>query len=136
MDLFTHISWLGIVLGTVAYFVVGFLWYSPVLFGKQWAQLKGLKPGERKPPSPTFFIVPFALHLVATVSLALFMAGLSVHGVVGGLRVGVYASLGFVLTILGIGAAFNQTPLKLLLIDGLYHVVGLAVAGVMLGIFQ
>jgi hypothetical protein len=136
ITLLTHISWLGIVLGTVAYFAVGFLWYSPVLFGNLWAELKGMKQGDMKPPSAAFFIVPFVLHFVAAFSLALFMAGLGVHGVLGGLRVGAYAGLGFVLTTVGIGAVFNQTPLKLVLIDGLYHVAGLAVTGIVLGIFQ
>ena len=36
-ELTMGVSWLGVIVGAVAAFLVGWLWYSPVLFGKRWA---------------------------------------------------------------------------------------------------
>jgi len=37
--MFYHIDILGIILATVAYMIVGWLWYSPFIFGKRWMKL-------------------------------------------------------------------------------------------------
>lgn len=36
-EITTGIAWWGVIVGAVVAFVVGWLWYSPMLFGKQWA---------------------------------------------------------------------------------------------------
>ena len=35
--LLANVSWLGVIVGAVLAFLVGWLWYSPMLFGRQWA---------------------------------------------------------------------------------------------------
>ncbi|MEM6461280.1 MAG: DUF1761 domain-containing protein [Pseudomonadota bacterium] len=39
------ISWIAVLLGAVAAFLIGWLWYSPVLFGRQWADGVGVEMG-------------------------------------------------------------------------------------------
>lgn len=41
-SIFTNLNWLAIALATVAYFMLGALWYSGLLFGKKWAALVGI----------------------------------------------------------------------------------------------
>ena len=45
MELTQGVSWLGVIIGAVAAFFVGWLWYSPILFGKKWAAGLGLDLG-------------------------------------------------------------------------------------------
>jgi len=45
---FVHANYLVLFSAVVASFVFGYFWYGP-LFGKDWAQLSGLKKGEPKP---------------------------------------------------------------------------------------
>jgi len=45
MELTMGVSWLGVIVGTVVAFLVGWLWYSPLLFGKRWARDQGLDLG-------------------------------------------------------------------------------------------
>jgi hypothetical protein len=40
-----RMNYLVIVAASVAAFVVGWLWYSPLLFGRYWVELHGLEPG-------------------------------------------------------------------------------------------
>jgi hypothetical protein len=44
-EIFTGVSWLGVIVGAVAAFILGWLWYSPMLFGKRWAEDQGLNLG-------------------------------------------------------------------------------------------
>jgi Protein of unknown function (DUF1761) len=37
------VSWLGVIVGAVGSFVLGYFWYSPKLFGPKWAEGVGLK---------------------------------------------------------------------------------------------
>jgi hypothetical protein len=37
------IDWIAVGVGTVAAFLLGWAWYSPMLFGKRWAEGVGLK---------------------------------------------------------------------------------------------
>src|SRR4051812_47000535 len=43
-----EISWLAVVVGAVASFLLGGLWYSPVLFGKAWQRETGLTDEQLK----------------------------------------------------------------------------------------
>lgn len=38
MEEATSLNWLAVIVGTVVAFLVGWLWYSPKLFGKGWAE--------------------------------------------------------------------------------------------------
>jgi hypothetical protein len=44
MNLFA-VDWLGLIVGAVVAFVVGAVWFSPALFGKQWAAAHGVELG-------------------------------------------------------------------------------------------
>jgi len=43
MENFSQLNWLAIGLGTVVPFLLGWLWYSPKLFGEKWASGSGVK---------------------------------------------------------------------------------------------
>ena len=42
MEDFTQLNWLAIGLGTLLAFILGWLWYSPMLFGEKWASDSGV----------------------------------------------------------------------------------------------
>lgn len=37
-EIFAGVSWLGVIVGAIVAFLVGWLWYSPMLFGPKWAE--------------------------------------------------------------------------------------------------
>jgi hypothetical protein len=39
------VSWIDVIVGAVLAFLLGWLWYSPQLFGKQWAAALGVELG-------------------------------------------------------------------------------------------
>jgi Protein of unknown function (DUF1761) len=44
-ELTANVNWLGVIVGTVASFLLGWLWYSPKLFGVKWAEGIGVELG-------------------------------------------------------------------------------------------
>ncbi len=44
-EITANVNWLAVVVGAVLSFLLGWLWYSPVLFGKKWAEGVGVELG-------------------------------------------------------------------------------------------
>lgn len=44
-ELTTDVSWTGVIVGAVVSFLVGWLWFSPKLFGTKWAEGVGVELG-------------------------------------------------------------------------------------------
>jgi Protein of unknown function (DUF1761) len=42
-EIINGVSWLAVVIGAVLSFLLGWLWYSPKLFGTKWAEGSGVK---------------------------------------------------------------------------------------------
>lgn len=45
-EILTGVSWSAVISGAIVSFLVGWLWYSPRLFGTKWAEGVGVKLGE------------------------------------------------------------------------------------------
>ncbi|WDR01645.1 DUF1761 domain-containing protein [Devosia algicola] len=44
-EIVTNVNWMAVIVGTIVAFIVGWLWYSPMLFGKTWAAGNGVELG-------------------------------------------------------------------------------------------
>ena len=45
-ELTANVNWLAVIVGFVLAFALGWLWYSPKLFGTKWAEGVGVKMGD------------------------------------------------------------------------------------------
>lgn len=133
-----NVSWLGILVGAVALFILGGLWYMP-LFGKAYRRELGLaEPGEGESPLPPGKTLGKALAgqfiagLVITAVLAWLIGDTSAgHGAIVGLAGGVLVAAA--LTQL---YQFEGRSLRHLLINVSYMIVGITAVGAILGAFQ
>lgn len=66
MEDFSIVNWLAVIAGTLVSFLVGWLWYSPKLFGTKWAEGCGVTLGNAD-EMPKFAMLAqlFALLLLA-----------------------------------------------------------------------
>jgi hypothetical protein len=120
-----------ILLAAVSSFLVGGLWYSPVLFGKAWNTENGGVPQTGHPAK--VFGVSFLFSLVAAACFA-FLLGHGA-GLLGALHTGLLVGVGFVAASFGINYQFAQRSFKLWLIDGGYHVVQFLIFGLIFGLW-
>lgn len=124
-----NIDWLAVVLGTVAFFVVGAVWYS-LLFGKVWQREVGLSNEQLKSGvnMPLIFGLCFLLEFVVVLTLGHLFAFLQPAD-----HVKMMIATGFGLAIMtpavGINYLYQRKSLKLFLIDAGHFVVGMAAVG-------
>lgn len=132
-------NWWAMIVATVAFWVLGALWYSPVLFGKRWQKELGFTDEYLKSGS---MVVTFGLSFV----LMLFMVwglgfALLVHKPedvtwLSGLWLGVFIGIIFSMFTMGINYLYQRRSFVLWLIDGFYIVFGLAIAGIIIGAWR
>lgn len=130
-----HFNPWAILLATVSAFVLGGVWYSPILFAKAWMDGAGLNEEQLKQGSPgKIFGGALVLTLVMAVNLAAFLGPKAdlAFGVFAGFATG----LGWVAMAFGVTYLFEHRPLKLWLVNAGYQVVAFTVMGAILGAWR
>lgn len=136
-----EINYLGILLAGVAYMVVGFLWYSPLLFAKPWMKQMGYTmesiKKEQKQMGP-FYGLSFLAALVTGFMMSHVMA-LSENfynypPVMTGLTTAFFMWLGFVAPVQLTDVIFGSKKWKLFVINTGYQLTALLAMGVVIGL--
>ena len=135
MFFFTPIHY-GAVLGAaLSSMVVGFLWYSPLLFGKPWMKLSGLdekRMNAAKKNMPITYAASFLMSLITAYTTAILISSLLVSTLQEGLILGSIMWLGFILTTMGTGVLFQRVPWKLFFINSGYQLVSMLIMSTIL----
>ena len=128
-----EINWLAVAVAAVATFVLGGLWYSPVLFGKAWQREAGLTDEQLKNGNlAKIFGLSFVLALLAAWNFAMFLGPRPSLAL--GLGAGTSAGLLWVAGSFGINYLFERKSFKLFAINGGYHTVQFAIIGLVLAL--
>lgn len=132
---FTQINWLSVAVAGVAYFILGGLWYSKVLFGNAWINNSGInmnKPGAKKGVGGVMMLT-FILELVICMALAILAYRLMLRdGVLSGIKLGLLTGCCFSAIVIFISYLYQQKPVGLSIIDGGYHIAGNIIAAVII----
>ena len=125
----------AVVVAAISTFVVGGLWYSPLLFGKAWQRETGLSDQQLASSSmPKIFGAALVLSLIAAFVFALFLGPRPSMPL--GLGAGFSAGLCWVASSIGINYLFARRSLKLFFIDGGYHTVQFTLIGLVLALWH
>ena len=132
------INWLAVVIGTLIYFALGAVWFAPVTpLGKAWVKAAAYEsPTSGTASTNAFYAIPLATSLVMVVALALLAEAIGVATVSEGIVLGLVVGIGFAVPLLLTTAAFEfqkPQPWTWGIIDASYHVVGLTIAGAVIG---
>ena len=131
---FSQLNLWAILAAAVSAFVVGGLWYSPVLFGNAWKKANGFKD-EPGPAGAKVFGVSFVLTLIMAVNLAMFLNDPKTT-VAWGAAAGFLAGFGWAATGIGIVSLFERRPWTYAAINGGYVTVALVLMGTILGAWR
>jgi hypothetical protein len=135
-----EVNWLAILLAGVSTMVVGFLWYSPKLFGKKWMAYMGytpesMKEGQRQ--MAKLYLLSFVASLVTAYILShvivLSQYYYEYDWVMTGLTSAFFMWLGFVAPVQLTDVLFGGKKWGLFVINTGYQLVSLLVMGVILG---
>src|ERR1700683_474909 len=126
--------WMGInpwavLVCALATMVVGFLWYSPLLFAKPWMVLMGVDPNDKakiakmqKSAGPSYMLSLLA-SVASAIVLGKIIAIATVNTPLYGMKIGIAVWLGFVTTVQLTNALFTKQPAKLYAINTGYQLV-------------
>jgi len=121
----------GSLVAALSAFVLGGLWYSPVLFGKLWGEAAGIDPKADNGHPAKVFGVSFLFSLLAAMVMSQALGDDPSLG--RGAYLGLLVGVGCVAASFGINYQFANRGLPLLLIDGAYHATQFLVYGLILG---
>lgn len=90
---------LGVVAAVVATFILGMLWYSPLMFGKKWMALMGMTMDmgdEMKKNARRAYIINVLFSILTAYILAVFLKNTLLLSYWTAMKIGFLAWLGFV----------------------------------------
>jgi hypothetical protein len=121
----SHLPWLGVLLGSLAFSMLGGLWFA-VLFKRAYAAaLERTDLADRK-PGPLFIVGPLLCGVVITLTNALIMQALTVDSLGAALEFGLVSGFGY-LTPMTINIAINPNfprPLAYSAVNAPYFLLG------------
>ena len=128
MELTAGVSWAGVIVGAIAAFLVGWLWYSPVLFGKRWASDQGLDLGTAQD-------MPFGAMGTQFLGLILMSWFVGVTAVSNALLTVILATIAFAVLQIS-GGMFSKQTTYVRNVNAGYWIAALVVMIVCQGIFR
>jgi hypothetical protein len=135
MDM-NNVNWLAILAAAILNFVLGGLWYSPLLFGKAWQAENKLSDEELKNGNMArIFGFSFLWSIVMAVNLGIFLADPGTDAV-WGLSAGFLAGFGWVAMAIFIIGLFVRKSTRYMLINAGYMIVSFVAMGLILGAWR
>jgi len=136
------LNWLAILVAAASTMILGFLWYSPLLFAKAWTREMGYDPNDkakmdemRKSAGPAY-AGSFAASLLSAFTLALILHGMRAESLQFGIMASFHIWLGFVATVQFTGALFAKQSMTLFAINTGYQLVSYLVMGAILVLWK
>ena len=137
-QLLSNLNWLHVIVAAVAYFILGAIWYSPVLFAKPWAKMVNINMNDpnAKKGMGMMMVGSFVLMLIATIGLGLMYEVIPITTAAHAIKYGLLFGVCFAGTAISISFIYEKKPIGLYLIDGGYHLAGLIVASLVLVLWK
>ena len=131
---FSQLNWLAILVASVAYFMLGALWYSKILFANTWIKSTGVdmnNPNAKKGVGGVMAF-SFVLMFITCIGLGIVVYRLGFTTWTSGIKLGLVTGFCFSGTAVFISYLYQMKPKVLSLIDGAYHIVGQIIASIIL----
>ena len=133
-------GFIAILVAAIAAMVLGFIWYSPQVFGNEWMKLmkigkKQIAQAKKKGMSKTYLTMLIS-SLLTSYILASFIALLGITEAIDGALLAVMLWLGFIATTTLSSILWEGKPAKLYILNNGYHLVSLVVMGIILALWS
>lgn len=128
-------NWVTVFAAAVASMILGFLWYSPILFGKEWMELSGLtKTDMEKAKKKMFFTYGIAsiVALITSFVLKQFIDLFYIVNLFDAVQLAFWIWFGFVATTLVGSILYEGKSWKLFIINSGYQLASIILMAVVL----
>jgi hypothetical protein len=135
MDIST-LNWLAILVATLSNFVVGGIWYSPLMFAKVWMRENNFSESDmKKGNTAKIFGLTFLFSFVMAFNLAMFLNDVKTTASWGAIA-GFLAGFGWVSMSIFVIGQFEQRSTKYMLIHAGYVTISFIIMGLILGAWR
>lgn len=125
----------AILAAALSAFLVGGLWYSPILFGRLWRLANRFEADQPPPATARIFALSFVLTLVMAANLAMFLNDAKTT-MAWGATAGLLAGFGWVAMGIGVVSLFERRPWTYVMVNGGYLTVALVMMGAIIGAWR
>ena len=136
------VNLLAVLAAGVACMVIGFLWYSPMVFARPWTIAMGMDPddkekmGEMQKSAGKLYGMAFLMAIIAAFVLGKFFARLAIDDMQRAMMYSIAVWGGFVATVQLTGVLFSHKPLKVWFIDTGYQLLCYVATGAILALWR
>jgi hypothetical protein len=134
-----HINYIAVLVAAVAAFAVGGIWYSPLLFAKQWVKAHGFteeRVAEMQKTAAKAYAVSLLCQLLIAFAIAVLIGYLQIVRCVPGLKLAALIWAGFAFPLGLMANVFSDKRITVFYIDTGYQLVYLLVMGSILAVWQ
>jgi len=135
-----HINYFAVAGAAFVYFIIGSIWYSPLLMSDMWIEeLKHHQVTIKTPTSAALFgkmLITFTAALISAFAMACLVIMTSATTWQSGLLIGILSSMGFAGTTLATAFIWESRSFKLFLIDIGYPILGIISSAMLLSIWR
>jgi len=134
------IKYPAVIVATLVYFILGGLWYSPLLFANKFMQLMNWTPEQlRQMESQSHgkeLAIAFVMSFLLVYILAHFVQYTKATTAIGGIQTAFWLWLGFIVTTQVPSVLFEGRSFGIFLIHIGYQLVGCVLAGAILAVWR
>jgi len=134
------IKYPAVIVAAIVHFLLGGLWYSPLLFENKFLQLINWSPQQlqqiQNESHAKELAIAFVMSLILVYVLAHFVQYTKATNAMGGIQTAFWLWLGFIVTTHVPTVIFEHRSFGLFLINVAYQFVGCALAGVILAVWR
>ncbi len=121
------VNLLAVFIVSILGMIIGFLWYSPFLFGKLWMDLQGIDEKKMKTMKSqgmtASYIISFLSVFVFNYILAVIIRSLGAVTFAAGAQIGFFLWLGFFATIMLNSVLWEKKPLSLYVLNVAHYLL-------------
>jgi hypothetical protein len=134
MILFEGINYYAVIVSTIVYYFIGFIWYT-LLFGGIWERETGVSMKSQGKPQLWAMFGQFISTLLFTIGIAIILRLYGTYGITEGIYISTLITVFFVIPI-NSGNLFFTGRKKLFLLDVCERATGSLVIGIILGLWK
>ena len=132
------VNWLAILVGAVAWWILGAIWYSPPLFGNAWMRSAGIQISQEQRPGVATYVIPLIAYFIATIAAAMLARATGSTTFGEGIVLGLVLAIGFAVPLFWMESTFGNRPRPAtwFAITAMYSVLGILIATVIVTVWR
>ena len=130
------VNYLAVVVAALVALIIGFIWYSPPVFGNRWMTYLGTTQAQLGNPGPSGMAVGVVASLLNAWVLAALSLNLGGTSLTDGIMLGAIAWLGFMATITAAQISFEKKPWGLWVLNNAHNLLVQVLMGAIVTIWR